>query len=495
MSNQGSSNDVEAASLSMDEKSGKHAAEQYENEPRFSPQQTRKLLTKMDIAILPLVATMYLLSFLDRSNIGNARLAGLEADLGMRGWDYATAVSVFFPFYIVSEVPSNLAMKKFRPSIWIPSIMVAWGVVMTLMGLVHNYEGLLASRMMLGLAEGGLFPGVTYYITLWYRRHECGLRIAIFFSAATAAGAFGGLLARGIMEMDGVAGRQGWQWIFILEGILTVIVAGISFFFLHDYPDTAKFLTEDERKEVVRRLKDDNTALSHEIKGQFVKDAFKDWKIWVNCLIALSNFLPLYSISVFLPTIIRGLGYTNEKAQLMTVPPYIMACIGTIGMGYWTDKRHTRGVYIIGIAFVAIIGFIILLTVESNGVKYFATFLVLLGIYPNVPQLTSWNSNNIGGSVKRGVGVAMQIGSGNIGGAVSGFIFQAKDAPHYRMGHGILLGLCGLTMLLAAFMTVYLRRENAKRDAAHKSPSEYSFAEMELEKDKGDNATFFRYTI
>lgn len=129
--------------------------------------------------------------------------------------------------------------------------------------------------------------------------------------------------------------------------------AGISFFYLHDYPETAKFLTEDERKEVVRRLKDDNTALSNEMKGQFVKDAFKDWKIWVNCLIALSNFLPLYSISVFLPTIIRGLGYTNEKAQLMTVPPYILACIATIGMGFWTDKRRTRGVYVIGIAAVA----------------------------------------------------------------------------------------------------------------------------------------------
>ncbi|KAI8943323.1 hypothetical protein NX059_001341 [Plenodomus lindquistii] len=400
--------EVETSSNNMEEV-GKAGIEHHENAARLSPKETKKLLRKLDWAILPLVSLMYLLSFLDRSNIGNARLAGLERDLGMTGWDYATAVSVFFPFYIISEVPSNLAMKKFRPSIWIPSIMIAWGIVMTLMGIVHNFAGLLAARMALGLAEGGLFPGVAFYITLWYKRSETGSRIAIFFSAATAAGAFGGLLARGIMEMDGVAGIDGWGWIFILEGIATVVVAFASFFLLHDYPETAKFLKENERAEIVQRLREDGSALSTEFRLSFAKDALKDWKIWVNCLMTFGNFFPLYSISIFLPTIIRGMGYSNENAQLLSVPPYVLACIATISLGFWTDKRG-RGVYVIGIASVAIIGFIILLTVENNAVKYFATFLVLLGIYPNVPQITTWNSNNIGGAVKRGVGVAMQIG-------------------------------------------------------------------------------------
>lgn len=121
-------------------------------------------------------------------------------------------------------------MKKTRPSLWLTIIMMAWGVTMTLMGLVTSYAGLLACRMALGIAEGGLFPGVTFYITMWYRRHECGLRMAIFFSAATLAGAFGGLLARGITEMNGVGGKPGWAWIFILEGLVTVIVGKASFY-------------------------------------------------------------------------------------------------------------------------------------------------------------------------------------------------------------------------------------------------------------------------
>jgi MFS family permease len=176
---------------------------------------TRKLRLKMDTRLLPFLSLLYLLSFLDRTNIGNGKLADLEKDLHIdpTSIKFNIAVAIFFPFYVAAEIPSNLAMKRFRPSIWIPSIMVAWGVCCLGMGFVKNYEGLLIARSAMGFAEGGLFPGVTYYITLWYKRAECGLRMAIFFSAATAAGAFGGLLARGIIEMDGLGGLGGWSWI------------------------------------------------------------------------------------------------------------------------------------------------------------------------------------------------------------------------------------------------------------------------------------------
>lgn len=160
----------------------------------------------------------------------------LEEDLGMKGLDYNLALALFFPFYVIAEIPSNMLMKRLRPSVWLTIIMVSWGLITTFMGLVQNLGGLIACRIFLGIAEGGLFPGVSYFITMWYRRHECGFRIALFFSAATAAGAFGGLLARGIAEMDGVGNRAGWSWIFILEGLLTLIVSGFSSSFVHDYP-------------------------------------------------------------------------------------------------------------------------------------------------------------------------------------------------------------------------------------------------------------------
>lgn len=210
---------------------------------------------------------------------------------------------------------------------------------MTAMGFVKSYGGLLAVRMALGLAEGGLFPGVTWYITLWYRRHECGLRMAIFFSAATLAGAFGGLLARGISEMKGKGGRPGWAWIFILEGLVTIVVALMAKFVIHDNPETwvvefyfhkcfysdvltlsAKFLTEDERREVRARLKKDRSALADEYHIKYLFAALRDWKIYVHMLITIgkSPLIPSKLMLIkFLPK-----RYLHTSVFDLPFPPY-----------------------------------------------------------------------------------------------------------------------------------------------------------------------------
>ncbi|RDW64422.1 uncharacterized protein DSM5745_09833 [Aspergillus mulundensis] len=429
----------------------------------FDTSATKKLIRKIDLVLIPWLALLYLLSFLDRTNIGNARLAGLEEDLGMSGLDYNVALAIFFPFYVAAEIPSNIMMKRSRPSLWIPSIMIAWAIVCSLMGLVENYAGLLVARAALGIAEGGLFPGVTFYITMWYKRHECGLRMAIFFSAATAAGAFGGLLARGIGEMDGIGGKGGWAWIFIIEGILTFVVAIASFYVMNDYPSTAKFLSAPEKAEVERRLQEDRSSLADEYNMKYFWDAVKDWKIWVHMFVTVGVYTPLYSFSLFLPTIVSSLGYQNHEAQLMTVPP--------------------------------IIGFIMLISSDNNGVKYAGTFFAASGIYPNVPQGVAWNGNNIGGSFKRSVGIAMHVGCGNLGGVLSSFIYRSQDRPHYRIGHGTLIGCLTMSTILCSIMTVYLRRENARRDREFKPPAEYSEAERAAERERGDSASFFRYTV
>ncbi|TEB23285.1 high-affinity nicotinic acid transporter [Coprinellus micaceus] len=402
--------------------------------PTFNEARTARLLRKMDWNIVPFLALLYLLSFLDRSNIGNARLAHLERDLGMTGkLDYNIALAVFFPPYVLAEIPSNLMMKRMGASIWLCVMMIAWGICMTLMGLVKNLTGLVIARIFLGFCEGGLFPGVTWYITLWYRRHECGLRMAIFFSAATLAGAFGGLLARGISEMDGIGGRPGWAWIFILEGLVTVVVAFFAKWVINDSPETAKFLTEDERTEVVARLKLDRTSLADEYHFKYFKAAVKDWKIWVHMLITIGIYTPLYSISLFLPTIVRNMGYTDEKAQLMSVPPYVVGCVATIGGGYLADRSKKRGPYMMFFCIIAIIG-----------------------IYPNVPMGVAWNGNNIGGSTKRAVGIAMHVGFGNLGGVISGFAYRSSEAPRFYSGHGLLIGTITMSTILSLFMHLYL---------------------------------------
>lgn len=318
--------------------------------------------------------------------------------------------------------------------------------------------------------------------------------MALFYSAATLAGAFGGLLARGIMEMDGVSGLSGWQWLFILEGLLTFVVAVIAYFVMSDYPSTAKFLTPEERKEVSRRLKYDHNGLAEEFDLRYFWDALKDWKVYIHMIITCAIYTSNYSISLFLPTIIQTLGYSNNTAQLMTVPPYVAACIACVGGGVLGDRTRQRGIYMIGFCMLSIVGLIMLISSHNFNVKYGAVFLVASGFFPNVPMGAAWQGNNVGGSLKRGVALAMHVGCGNLGGVLSAYIFLSKDSPQFVQGLAILIGLNGMAVVLSAYMTYYYRRENARRDREFKAPELYTEEEREKERTKGDYASFFRYT-
>lgn len=212
----------------MDEEKPRHEFEEHvtPNSTSLSPdtpytidrQAERALIRKLDRHIIPTVMMAYLLCFLDRTNIGNARIFGMEKELNMSGNMYQIAVAVLFIPYILIEVPSNLVIKKFRPSRWLPFITVSWGIVSTLTGIVQNYTGLIVVRVLLGLLEGGLLPGLTVYLTLFYTKKEIALRFSYLFFATALAGACGGLLAYAIGFMDGIKGLSGWRWIFIIEG-------------------------------------------------------------------------------------------------------------------------------------------------------------------------------------------------------------------------------------------------------------------------------------
>ncbi|KAL6830172.1 major facilitator superfamily domain-containing protein [Trichoderma camerunense] len=464
----------------------------------FADVDEKKILRKMDIRLLPMLSALYLLSFLDRGNIGNAKIEGLQEDLNMSPGQYNWCLTVFFFTYAAFEVPSNLLLKKLRPSRWLPLIMVCWGVVMTLMGIVQSFRGLLAARLFLGVTEAGLFPGVAYYLTMWYCREEIQLRQALFFSAASVAGAFSGILAFGISKMDGVGGLAGWRWIFILEGIATVLVAAMAFFFLHDFPETAKFLTEDERAFVVHRLKyqgqvgQAQVAQAEEFEWKYVRQAFTDWQVWVNIFVYWSIVCPLYGISLFLPTIIKSLHYTSSTAQLMTVPIYVVAAILAVISAYFSDRVGKRSPFIIGFLLMMIIGFSMCIASSNPHVVYGGIFIVACAIYPAFPGVITWLCNNLSGSYKRSAGMAIQIGVGNLGGAMASNFYRQADGPRFILGHGlelgfICIGIVASCILIFSYYTVNKRREQklADGEAANFTPEELSAL--------GDRAITFRY--
>ncbi|KAL1661826.1 major facilitator superfamily domain-containing protein [Schizophyllum commune] len=425
----------------------------------FDPVEHKRILRKIDWHLLPFVSLLYLLSFLDRSNIGNAKVAGMAVDAHLDGLKYNTIP------YALAEVPSNILLKLARPSRWIPSIMVAWGIVMTLMCLCDNYHDLIMY--------------VTFYLSLWYRRREVSSRIAIFFSAATVAGAFGGILAFGIEKMEGIAGLHGWQWIFCLEGILTVICAVASYFFMHDYPETATFLTADERAHVVKILRADAKGLATHYDFKFVLQALFDYKSWVQVGVYMGNLITVYAISLFLPTIIAELGYANAEAQLLTIPPFVLGA--TIIVGFVSDRMNLRGPFIIGGSFVAIIGYIILYTQSKPGPSYVGTFLAAAGVFPTIAV-----------NLAKGVVIAMVIGIGNLGGICSSFIYITP--PRFHIGHGTILGWLGLSILCSAFAMWDYRRLNRAKEAQCKAEG-IDESRWEEFVEMGSESPLFRYTL
>jgi MFS family permease len=237
---------------------------------------------------------------------------------------------------------------------------------------------------------------------MWYCRHEAQFRQALFFSAASVAGAFSGLLAFGIAKMDGIGGLAGWRWIFILEGILTVVVAIIAFFTLYDFPETASFLTEEERAFVVYRLKYQGQQKNDEVRvaqddsfqWKYVKAAFLDWQIWMSIVVYWGIVAPLYGISLFLPTIIRGLGFSRAAAQLLTVPIYITASVLAVVTAWVSDRYGKRSPFILGCLGIMAIGFIMCLSTGTPGVVYAGVFIAAAALYPAFPGNITWLSNS-----------------------------------------------------------------------------------------------------
>ncbi|CAI7604650.1 unnamed protein product [Penicillium pancosmium] len=457
----------------------------------------RKLLWKLDIRLVPWLSLLYLVSFLDRTNIGNAKLVGLEDDLKLTGAQYNACLTIFFVSYSVFEPLTNILLKRLRPSIFIPLIMIAWGICMTCMGVVKNYSGLMAVRWFLGLSEAGLFPGVSYFLSCWYKRSEFGVRMAIFFSAAALAGSFGGLLAAAIAKMDTIGGLAGWSWIFILEGLLTILIGIASFWLIHDFPDQAKFLSPDDRARVLRRLAADqqSSAEHEEFKMDYFWASVKDWKTYTGAIIYMGADGTLYAFSLFVPTIISELGYSSIKAQLLSVPPYAAAAVLTVTVGFIADRTKQRGICNMSVSLLGMVGFAILLGCEAPGARYAGCFLGAMGIYPAIANTISWTSNNTEGVYKRGVSLGFIIGWGNLNGIVSSNIYRDEDKPRYYPGHGTVLAYLVLFEFGGSLLQyILLRRENAKRRRGERDHWVEGLNQNQIEL-LGDKRPDFIYTM
>lgn len=413
----------------------------------------------------------------------------------MKGQDYNIALFVFFVPYILLEVPCNVILKRLRPSVWLSSIMLGWGVITICQGLTRSFAGLVVCRVLLGFFEAGFFPGSIYLISMYYKRHELQLRVNAFFSASILAGAFSGLLAYAIANMSGAAGYPAWRWIFIIEGLCTVFVATCAFFVIPDWPEKAKFLKPEERSALITRLALDTAeSKMNTWDTKTTKRIFGDPKIYLGLLMYLGIVNTGYATSFFTPTILTQLNWTAVHAQVMSIPIYIAATICALTVAYHTDRLKRRFPFILLGCFIATIGYAILLCMRTVpvGARYFAIYLITCGGYIAQPVTIVWLNNNVSGHYKRGVAMAMQIGLGNSGGIIASNIFITDQEPYYPVGFGISLGLVWLCGLSAVAMLLLLRSENHKREAG-KRDHRLGLPKQEIE-NMGDDHPSFRFT-
>lgn len=496
---------------------------------------TKRVLWKLDTHVLPALALLWLANFIDRSNIGNARIAGLEKDTHLHGNQYNTALAIFFISYIIVELPSNWVLKKVKPSRWLPLIVAVWGVVTTMTGVVHSFSGLLAIRFFLGLCEGGLLPGIVLYLSTLYRPHELQQRVGVFYASASLSGAFGGLLASAILKMDGVGNLAGWRWIFILEGIATILIALFSWATMPADLASAKFFTEEERAFALWRFREAHAVVTgaplsepaqminadpekegevqievqpphyvvHQEDEKFewrevVRGAL-DVQVWLTAFAYMGIIVSLYSYSLFIPTIVAGLGFTGEEAQLHTVPPYVPAVVFTVVVAVASDKLKMRGPFMLLFLPIAAIGYILAIVAKTNLQRYVAVHLIATGIYPCGPCILSILPNNCAGHYKKATAVALQLAIANCGGFVATFVYTSDQAPEYKTGHSIVLAFVVAAWVFVALNVAYCFWENKARADGRRDGQLEKYQELwdsgKTRAPIGDRAPSFRFTL
>ncbi|KAH8891607.1 MFS transporter [Thozetella sp. PMI_491] len=404
------------------------------------------IIRKIDYRLLPTTATIYLLCYLDRSNIGNAKILNsstgndLMTTTGMNNQQYIVALMLFMVAYTIFEAPSNMALKILSPKRWLGFLVFAFGALCIGIGGAHNAETITALRFLLGAAEAGVFPGMIYYFSFWYRPRERASRIAAFLCSATLSGAFGGCIAYGVGHMNGAGGIQAWRWLFIIEGI-------------------------PSGKPTQTRMTEANEVDSEQkINWVDAKACLTDPRMYAHYLAYFGIGSCVASLSLFSPTIVAGMGYKDLEAQLYTVPPYAVAYVVTLGAAWLSDRYQTRGL-IAGISFtIGLIAFIVSATISGNVyvTRYVMLILATTGVFGGLPSLCAWVGDNSRTTTAAALSTALNIGLSGPSQIIGVWIYRAQDAPFYRLGHSVNAAMISISMVASFGLTFYYRRQNAK---------------------------------
>ncbi|QGN13723.1 high-affinity nicotinic acid transporter [Kluyveromyces marxianus] len=443
-----------------------------EERPSLTHPMESRVVRKMDMYLIPLLCLLYFLSNLDKSNIGNAEVAGLSKSLGLVGNQYGNCVTVFFATYIFFDPIGANLLKVIGPKYMMSGCLLCFGAISLGTAWVKDYGHLLLVRILLGAFEATIYPSINMYLSMCYRREQYAIRFAWVFFAACISSSFGGLISYACSKING--SLAAWQYIYIVEGAISIGVVPLYVFGLANNLEDSWFWTPEERKYIVERYQTMSTFNPEDkFNWEQVWLAIKDIKTWVSAVALFGIDMSSFGLTVFMPIIITSMGFTHVNAQLMTVPIYFLTAVTFFICAYISDKIRIRSPFIFGSCISCAVGLAIVLGSEKHGVRLFGVFVTALGIYVNASMNCLWLSGNNGNYFKRATALGINLFVGSSSGLVSGQIFVAKDKPKYTKGLSTCLGLQIMAAGLTVVQFLMYRRLNKKKEALIKHCEEH----------------------
>ncbi|TID06647.1 putative transporter [Colletotrichum higginsianum] len=459
------------ATINDAEKSSSKTPNGAEPQLSWSPRQEKAAVRKLDCYLMPLLVAGFFVLQLDRSNISNAMTDTITQDLNITRDDVNVGSQLMLAGIVIAEIPSNFVLQRVGAPVWLTFQMGVWGTIALTQSWCTNIHSFLATRFLLGFFEGGYIPGGQYMLALFYTREELALRTAVFYFGNYSATATGSLIAAGVLNMAGIMGLSGWQWLFIIEGAITLLVFVAFIVFLprspghtapvHGYFD---FFTPEERRILRTRIIADDESKGADRAHMTLKtlvQALTDHRIWLHMLLNVVSLAPKGGLQLYGPNIIKGLGFSRTNANLLNAVSSVLVIALSWGISFASDHTRWRGPWCI-VAFswsVIFAGVLYGLPEGSGRWTHYAIFTLLSGGNALAQGLNdAWVSINAVNPSKRSIGLAMAVIGSNLGGIAGGQLFREDDAPKYtRAFIAILFLYAGAIPVSMGIMWVYWR--------------------------------------
>jgi MFS transporter, ACS family, tartrate transporter len=375
----------------------------------------RRAVAKATRRLIPFLFGIYIVAYLDRVNVSFAQLQ-LEDDLGFSDTIFGLGAGIFSLGYVLFGVPSNVALARFGARRWLSLIMIVWGLLSASMLFIESKDSFYLLRFLLGVAEAGFFPGIVLYLTWWFPEADRGRTLALFMTAISASYVFGGPISGGLLELDGLAGLDGWQWLFLCEGLPAVALGFVALRFLDDRPADAEWLDDDERAALTARVEAELRAKEGEGPGSRIRDALRSGQVWVCATIYFILLSAAFGLTFFVPDLVQErTGLSDFEVGALAAVPYAFATVAMVVLARRADHSGRRRMYVIALTLVGAAGAVLTAYAQSQLLLLVSLTLATVGLLAVIPIFWSLPTGFLtGGAAAAGIGAIAAIG--NLGG-------------------------------------------------------------------------------